>query len=241
MKNFKKLYEEAYKISEDRRLGIAATCGGVASALITKSGTIYTGICIDVVCGIGFCAEHSAVAEMLKHGESEIKEIIAVVDDKRILPPCGRCRELVFQIHPNNKDTIVHLSATKHKTIKELLPNPYVGQEGQKSNWYPIHGEMSTEKITIAGLAATIHRPDAPTELLAILSAGYLDSKDYPHLLELAERLARRGYTVVRYDPTGTWESEGAISDYTIAQQLDDIKHILEYMLRERRYLIRWP
>jgi cytidine deaminase len=41
------------------------------------------------------------------------------------LPPCGRCRELIFQINPRNKKTIVHLSATRRKTIQMLLPEPW--------------------------------------------------------------------------------------------------------------------
>jgi len=127
MNNFKKLFGEAYKISINQKLGHCATCGGVASALLTKHDKIYTGICLDILCGIGFCAEHSAIAEMLKHGESEIKEIIAVADDKKVLPPCGRCRELIFQINSRNKNTIVHLSATKRRTIHFLLPEPYEG------------------------------------------------------------------------------------------------------------------
>jgi cytidine deaminase len=125
MNNFKTLYKEAYKISKNRKLSKLASSGGVGSAMITKKGNIYTGICIDACCGVGFCAEHSAIADMLKHGESEIKEVVAVNQGKKILPPCGRCRELIFQINPRNKNTIVHLSATKSKTIEALLPDPW--------------------------------------------------------------------------------------------------------------------
>ena len=46
------------------------SAGSVAAALRTRSGAVYTGICIDVSCGIGFCAEHAAIAEMLKHRET---------------------------------------------------------------------------------------------------------------------------------------------------------------------------
>ncbi len=125
MNNFKTLKKEAYKVSKNRKLSDLASCGGVGSALITKNGNLYTGICIDACCGIGFCAEHAAIAEMLKQGESEIREIIAVTDHGKILPPCGRCRELIFQIDPRNKETIVHLSANKTKRIKVLLPDPW--------------------------------------------------------------------------------------------------------------------
>ena len=71
--------------------------GNVAAALETEDGTIYTGICLDLACGVGFCAEHSAVAEMLKHRETAIRQIVAV-GDTGIMPPCGRCRELLMQV-----------------------------------------------------------------------------------------------------------------------------------------------
>lgn len=96
------------------------------------------------------------------------------------------------------------------------------------------------QKTTIASskgdLAAAIHYPETKTGRLAILCPGYLDSKDYKHLVGLAEALSKQGYTVVRFDPTGTWESEGDISDYTTTQYLEDIKNILEYMLKREGY-----
>ena len=125
MNNFKTLYKEAYKVSKRRRLSKLAGCGGVGSALITGKGNIFTGICIDAACSLGFCAEHSAITEMLKSGESVIKEIVAVTDKKKILPACGRCRELILQINPKNINTLVHISSTERKTIKELLPEPW--------------------------------------------------------------------------------------------------------------------
>ncbi len=85
-------------------------------------------------------------------------------------------------------------------------------------------------------LAAVIHRPEKETDRLAILCPGYLDSKDYNHLVGLAEELTKGGYTVIRFNPTGTWDSEGSIEEYTTTQYLADIKNVLEYMLAKRKY-----
>ncbi|OGE87731.1 MAG: hypothetical protein A3J07_03390 [Candidatus Doudnabacteria bacterium RIFCSPLOWO2_02_FULL_49_13] len=85
-------------------------------------------------------------------------------------------------------------------------------------------------------LAAAIHRSTQVTDKLAILCPGYLDSKDYNGLLYLANDLAAKGYTVVRFDPTGTWESEGSISDYTTTQYLNDIRSVKNYMLANGTY-----
>lgn len=88
----------------------------------------------------------------------------------------------------------------------------------------------------VQNLAAVIDRPKIATSKLAILCPGFLDTKDYTHLAELAKTLVNRGYTVARFDPTGTWESEGKIADYTTSQYLADVKSVLEYMLRESDY-----
>ncbi|MHB0874435.1 MAG: cytidine deaminase family protein [Anaerolineae bacterium] len=95
--------------------------GGVGAALITDKGNVYTGICIDVACGIGFCAEHSAIAEMLKHRETRIVAVVAV-GDTEVLPPCGRCREFMMQIDRRNGDADVIVSADRTVKLKELLP-----------------------------------------------------------------------------------------------------------------------
>ena len=85
-------------------------------------------------------------------------------------------------------------------------------------------------------ISATIHYPESKTNRLAVLCPGYLDSKDYTHLVRLAEALCKEGYTTVRFDPTGTWESEGYISDYTTTQYLEDIKSVIDYMIKESEY-----
>ena len=96
--------------------------GHVACALETVSGIVYTGICIDVPCSIGICAEQAAIAEMLKHGETKIKRIVAVYEDGSILAPCGRCRELISQLDLDNENTVVAINNDQKVTLKELLP-----------------------------------------------------------------------------------------------------------------------
>src|ERR687895_678519 len=54
------------------------TSGDVAAALLTAGGNVYTGVSVDAACSLGFCAEHAAIAEMLKRRESTIRIIVAV-------------------------------------------------------------------------------------------------------------------------------------------------------------------
>jgi len=85
-------------------------------------------------------------------------------------------------------------------------------------------------------LAASLHEPAQSNGWLAILCPGYLDSKDYAGLVGLAEALAEQGYTVVRFDTTGMWASEGTIDEYLTSQYLSDVRSVLDYMLTRGRY-----
>lgn len=100
------------------------TAGSVAAALVTDADNVYTGICLDLACGIGFCAEHAAVAAMLKNRETVIKKIVAVSADG-VLPPCGRCRELLLQVNPRNLECEVLLALGRSCKLRDLLPDPW--------------------------------------------------------------------------------------------------------------------
>lgn len=116
------LYDTALATVKPIKLKKNGEAGHVASALETINGAIYTGVCIDVPCSIGICAEQAAIAEMLKNGETQIKRIIAVYEDGSVLAPCGRCRELISQLNIKNEDTIVYVDKDKELKLKELLP-----------------------------------------------------------------------------------------------------------------------
>lgn len=98
-----------------------SSAGGVGAALITIKGNIYSGICLDYACGLGFCAEHAAVAEMLKYRETQIIKIVAVTQT-RILSPCGRCRELIMLTNSQNRNTEVIISESQTVKLSDLLP-----------------------------------------------------------------------------------------------------------------------
>lgn len=108
-----------------RRLSPTLEAGGVAAALRAASGRIFTGVCIDAACGIGFCAEHAAAAAMVTAGEGRITDMVALGSDGTILPPCGRCRELVVQLDASNADTRVLLPAGA-RPMRDLLPDHWL-------------------------------------------------------------------------------------------------------------------
>ena len=119
---FDELYEAAKSVLNPRRLSEYAEAGGVGAALLSESGRLYTGVCIDTGSSLGFCAEHAAAAAMITAGESRVLKMIAVGWDGHIMPPCGRCREFISQLDDGNRDTEVKVDALTVVTLGELLP-----------------------------------------------------------------------------------------------------------------------
>ncbi len=91
-----------------------------AAAIRARSGRIYTGICLDLPCGIGFCAEHAAVAEMLESRETQLDSVVAV-SGAGMLPPYGRCRELIALLHPGNFDAAIFITEDRAALLRDLL------------------------------------------------------------------------------------------------------------------------
>ncbi|RPJ27374.1 MAG: cytidine deaminase [Chloroflexi bacterium] len=122
----RELIEKAMTVLRPIKLAHENEAGDVACALLSSNGNLYLGVCIDVGGGMGFCAEHSAIAAMITAGETRIAKIIAVWRDRVVLPPCGRCREFMYQIDTANFEcTDVILGEDKVVKLQELLPHRF--------------------------------------------------------------------------------------------------------------------
>ncbi len=119
---FDELYEQARSVVNPRRLSDQAEAGGVGAAILAADGIVYSGVCIDTGSSMGFCAEHAAAAAMVTAGESHVIKMIAVGWDGRVMPPCGRCREFIRQLHRDNLQAQVMVDQGVIVTLEELLP-----------------------------------------------------------------------------------------------------------------------
>lgn len=119
--DFEELTAAAREVLNPRELSESSCAGSVAAALVTDQGNVYRGVCIDTPCSMGFCAEHAAVAAMVTAGESRIVRLVAVAAEAGIVPPCGRCREFMFQINHANLEAEIRLK-DKTVTLADLLP-----------------------------------------------------------------------------------------------------------------------
>ena len=132
IKQDKELIEKAKEIIIKSAPVKLIDTGDVGAALITPKGNIYQGICTGFYSGIGSCGEYQAIGSMISNGEKEIKTIVAVwYNDKtkkyQVIPPCGKCREMMHQLGKKNWDTKVIISKNKKVKLKDLLPYAWKG------------------------------------------------------------------------------------------------------------------
>ena len=64
----KQIIEEAIQVIKPKVFG-DSEIGMVGCALITDKNTIFKGVCIHTVWGMGFCAEHTAISQIVTQGE----------------------------------------------------------------------------------------------------------------------------------------------------------------------------
>ena len=122
---WKILYDRARSVQNPRTISPFIEAGGVAAAILTKSGNIYVGVCIDTACTLGMCAERNAIANMITNGEHRIDKVVAVMPDGSVGAPCGACREYMMQLDKNSGEIEILLDLETEKTVKlkELIPD----------------------------------------------------------------------------------------------------------------------
>lgn len=119
----------AKSVQKPRQISGYVEAGGVAAAILSKSGKIYTGVCIDTCSTLGICAERNAVFNMITNGEQEISKVLAIMPDGKCGAPCGACRELMVQLMPDSyKNIEIMLDCEKEKivTLGELTPEWWI-------------------------------------------------------------------------------------------------------------------
>ncbi|MBP1578585.1 MAG: cytidine deaminase [Oscillospiraceae bacterium] len=128
-KIWEKLYNAARAVQNDRQVSRFIEAGCVAAAVLSDSGKIYTGVCVDTASTLGICAERNAIFNMITNGESRISKVIAVMPDGKSGAPCGACRELMVQLMPDDyKDIEIMMdySAGRVVTLGALTPEWWI-------------------------------------------------------------------------------------------------------------------
>jgi len=99
----------------------------VGAALRTPSGKIFGGCNVEnATYGLTVCAERVAIFKAISEGERRFDAIAVVTDTDALTPPCGACRQLIWEFCG---DVPVILSNLKGKTeiitMRTLFPRPF--------------------------------------------------------------------------------------------------------------------
>ena len=123
------LYKAAKAVQNDRKISEYVEAGGVAAAILSGSGRIYTGVCVDTCSTLGICAERNAIFNMLTNGEQRIEKVLAIMPDGRTGAPCGACRELMVQLMPEDYKSVeimLDYDSGRVVTLGELTPEWWI-------------------------------------------------------------------------------------------------------------------
>lgn len=128
-KIWQEMYLAAKSVQNDRKISDYIEAGGVAAAILSASGKIYTGVCIDTCSTLGICAERNAIFNMITNGEQSIKKVLAVMPDGKTGAPCGACRELMVQLMPGEYkgiEIMLDYDSEKIVTLGEITPEWWI-------------------------------------------------------------------------------------------------------------------
>lgn len=99
----------------------------VGAALLTPDGTIITGCNVEnATYGLTVCAERVAMFKALSEGHREFVAVAVVADTDEPTPPCGACRQILWEFGGDLEVFLANL--TDHKgtfRMKDLLPLPF--------------------------------------------------------------------------------------------------------------------
>jgi cytidine deaminase len=99
----------------------------VGAALETAEGVVVTGCNVEnATYGLTVCAERVALFKAISEGHRRFRRIAVVADTDEPTPPCGACRQLLWEF---GGDLVVLLGdLSEHKAtfqLRELLPYPF--------------------------------------------------------------------------------------------------------------------
>ncbi|HUQ86718.1 MAG TPA: cytidine deaminase [Vicinamibacterales bacterium] len=99
----------------------------VGAALETDNGEIITGCNIENASyGLTICAERVAIFKAISEGQRAFKRIVVVADTPSPTPPCGACRQIIWEFCGDIQVVLANLTETKATMpMKDLLPLPF--------------------------------------------------------------------------------------------------------------------
>ena len=102
----------------------------VGAALLTAEGAIISGCNIEnATYGLTLCAERVALVKALSEGRTSFTSIAVVADTEAPTPPCGPCRQLLWEYCGDIDVILANLERTTATLrLSTLLPMPFDGR-----------------------------------------------------------------------------------------------------------------
>ena len=100
----------------------------VGAALLSSDGRVFTGCNVEnSTYGLSMCAERVAIFKAVSEGAQEISRVAVVTDHDHIAPPCGCCRQMIWEFSTADTEVVLaNLSGdTRKYQITELLPEAF--------------------------------------------------------------------------------------------------------------------
>jgi cytidine deaminase len=99
----------------------------VGAALETADGLIITGCNVEnATYGLTVCAERVAVFKAISEGHRRFVRVAVVADTEQPTPPCGACRQILWEFGGDLEVILGNLVAEKARhRLAELLPYPF--------------------------------------------------------------------------------------------------------------------
>src|SRR5262245_5643403 len=119
-------HQELLDAARDARRHAHAPYSGflVGAALETDDGQIVTGCNVESASyGLTMCAERVAVFRAVAEGKSRIVRVAIVTDTETPAPPCGACRQVLWEFGGDIEVILGNLQGeTARYRLKDLLP-----------------------------------------------------------------------------------------------------------------------
>ena len=99
----------------------------VGAALRSTSGRIFGGCNVEnATYGLTMCAERVAIFKAVSEGERGFSAIAVVTDTDVLTPPCGACRQLIWEFCGDIPVSMANLKGKIELVqMKELFPKPF--------------------------------------------------------------------------------------------------------------------
>jgi cytidine deaminase len=99
----------------------------VGAAVEDDQGRIFTGCNIENASyGLTMCAERVAVFKALSEGSRKFTRIVVAADTNNLTPPCGACRQILWEFCGDARLTLVNLEGQRDDMqLSDIFPRPF--------------------------------------------------------------------------------------------------------------------